>query len=274
MSQDLFFPAASCAKLEPYLPPSRTNAKDRSEKTFLTLTFATSLDSALSLAPGTRTRLSGPESKAMTHYLRSCHDAICVGVGTVIADDPALNCRIAAGDSASAPVSASQTPRTHQPRPIVIDPHGRWDFTGDNKVFQVCRSGAGKGPYVITSTAVQHSIDKALLLGQHGGKYISIPTNKAGRFQWEDILYALSVEGLESVMVEGGGDIINSLLQVGSQHLVDSVIVTIAPTWLGQGGIVVSPERVVENGVAVPAARLSDVSWHPFGEDIVMCGRL
>ncbi|KAL2889690.1 2,5-diamino-6-(ribosylamino)-4(3H)-pyrimidinone 5'-phosphate reductase [Ceratocystis lukuohia] len=268
MAQDLFFSDAARAKLEPYLPSSHSS--NTIDKTFLTLTFATSLDSALSLAPGTRTRLSGPESKAMTHYLRSRHDAICVGVGTVIADDPALNCRIGPS-SASGPDGLTYP---HQPRPIIIDPHGRWDFTDDNKVFQVCRSGTGKGPYVITSTAVQHSIDKALLLGQYGGKYISIPTNKQGRFQWEDILYALSLEGLGSVMVEGGGNVINSLLDASSQHLVDSVIVTIAPTWLGQGGVVVSPDRVTENGVAIPVARLSDVSWHPFGEDVVMCGRL
>ncbi|KAJ2897759.1 RNA exonuclease 3 [Zalerion maritima] len=56
--------------------------------------------------------------------------------------------------------------------------------------------------------------------------------------------------------------IINSLLAPTFHDLVDSVIVTIAPTWLGQGGVVVSPDRVQDSvGVPIPAARLSDASW-------------
>ncbi|KAJ6144622.1 hypothetical protein N7470_008517 [Penicillium chermesinum] len=86
-------PEADRAFLETHLPSSRSTS--RPDLPFTTLTFATSLDSALALAPGTRTVLSGPQSKAMTHYLRSRHDGILIGVGTALADDPGLNCRIA-----------------------------------------------------------------------------------------------------------------------------------------------------------------------------------
>jgi 2,5-diamino-6-(ribosylamino)-4(3H)-pyrimidinone 5'-phosphate reductase len=95
------------------------------------------------------------------------------------------------------------------------------------------------------------------------------------RFDWHDVFRALHHAGLSSVMVEGGGQIINSLLDPQYHELVDSVIITIAPTWLGQGGVVVSPDRLQDPaGVPIPAARLSNVSWHPFGEDVVLCGRL
>lgn len=92
---------------------------------------------------------------------------------------------------------------------------------------------------------------------------------------WTTLLKALSKEGLKSVMIEGGATIINSLLEPSYQNLIDSVIVTIAPTWLGQGGVVVSPtRRFNEQGVAIPASRLTDVKWYPFGEDVVLCGRI
>lgn len=88
--------------LNPYLPPplqtpdsyepvSTTRA---SPYPHVTLTYAQSLDGAIAAAPGTQTALSGAESKAMTHYLRSQHDGILVGVGTVLADNPSLNCRL------------------------------------------------------------------------------------------------------------------------------------------------------------------------------------
>lgn len=255
MAEQLTFPATDAQKLTPYLPrPDATAANSP----FVTLTFATSLDSSLSLAPGTRTRLSGPESKAMTHYLRSRHDAICVGVGTALADDPALNCRIAGCES--------------QPRPIVLDPRGRWGVSAGSKVLETARAGRGKAPLVLTG--VRDRLAYADVLEGTGGKVICVGVDDRGRFNWREVFEALGREGIRSVMVEGGAVVINSLLDSANHHLIDSVIVTIAPTWLGQGGVVVSPERVHEGRNPIPAARLSDVSWNPLGEDVVLCGRL
>ncbi|KJZ79897.1 hypothetical protein HIM_00611 [Hirsutella minnesotensis 3608] len=262
MAEQLTFPAASAALLERYMPSPKA-----SERPHVTLTFATSLDSQLSLAPGVRTRLSGPESKAMTHYLRSRHAAILVGASTVLADDPALNCRIADTQS--------------QPRPIIIDPHLRWTPRQTDRVLEVSRQGLGLAPFVLTGvSASEVPLDSAQLLHEHGGKFIHVKSSRSAdrgrmRFDWHDIVATLHAQGLSSVMVEGGGRIINSLLDPRCQHLIDSVIVTLAPTWLGQGGTVVSPERVTDgHGNPIPAARLADVSWHPFGEDVVLCGRL
>jgi 2,5-diamino-6-(ribosylamino)-4(3H)-pyrimidinone 5'-phosphate reductase len=72
-------------------------------------------------------------------------------------------------------------------------------------------------------------------------------------------------------MIEGGAGVINSLLQPEYFEVIDSVIVTIAPVWLGQGGVVVSPARSDERKAAV---RLADVSWKQFGQDVVMCGKI
>ena len=73
-------------------------------------------------------------------------------------------------------------------------------------------------------------------------------------------------------MIEGGATIINDLL--ARPDLVDSVVVTIAPTWLGQGGVSVSPQAKTENNERVNAARLKDTVWRQFGADVVLCGRL
>ncbi|GKZ24046.1 2,5-diamino-6-(ribosylamino)-4(3H)-pyrimidinone 5'-phosphate reductase [Aspergillus brasiliensis] len=268
----LNFPSEDRIFLEPHLPPKDGKTSSPSLP-FTTLTFATSLDSQLSLSPGTRTVLSGPQSKAMTHYLRSRHDAILIGVGTAVADNPGLNCRLAGVGGYGSEGLAGQ------PRPIIIDPSARWEFTAQSKIFELARNGRGRAPFIITAAETVPPAAQREVLESHGGKFIALPvgiddSNGAHRIDWTALLECLVCEGLNSVMIEGGGSIINSLLEPGCQSLVDSVIVTIAPTWLGQGGVVVSPRRRVEGGVAVPASRLTGVKWYPFGEDVVLCGRI
>lgn len=263
----LDFPAASRTFLEPYLPPSEHSQPRSSHYPFTTVTFATSLDSQLALSPGTQTVLSGPQSKALTHYFRSRHDAILIGVGTAIADNPGLNCRIeGVGGYGGEGVDG-------QPRPIIIDPHARWEFTEGHKIFKLSREGKGRAPYIIT-TLVNPPAERVAILERAGGKFITLAPSEpsSNKLEWRVILQALKAEGLGSVMIEGGAAVINALLVPEYFSVIDSVIVTIAPTWLGEGGVVVSPPRRTEGGSAVTAARLRHVQWHPFGEDVVLCG--
>ena len=255
----LVFAPSDRAVLEPYLPPRPPDSNGTLP--FSTLAFATSLDSAIALSPGTQTVLSGPESKAMTHYLRSRHQAILVGVGTVMADDPSLNCRL------------EGVAREQQPRPIVLDPVARWDVT-ESKCLSLAHQGKGKAPYII---CVQSNppIRQRKALEAAGGKYIFMDfedatTDEGFRFTWNSILVALRDEGVQSVMIEGGGSIINSLLVAPEEELLSSVILTIAPTWLGQGGVVISPERRDKQ----KPLRLQHTKWHPLGEDVILCGTL
>ncbi|KAI0100603.1 dihydrofolate reductase-like domain-containing protein [Nemania sp. FL0031] len=273
----LYFPEVSRQRLEPHLPPTHTDPSPSSPTLpFVTLTFATSLDSALALGPGIRTALSGPQSKAMTHYLRTRHDAICVGVGTAVADDPGLNSRLATTTNTAATVShrsgeATGVGGAHQPRPIIIDPRLRWDFTAQSKVMRLARQGNGLAPYILTLEE-EPPAHKKKILEEAGGKFIVLRAGHSGdRFDWRAILSAVRQEGLRSIMIEGGGDIINSLLSENAS-LVDSVIVTIAPIWLGKGGVTVSPVRTL--GADRPVARLSNTTWIPLGDDVVLCGRI
>ncbi|OJJ81565.1 RibD family protein [Aspergillus glaucus CBS 516.65] len=276
MSKDVLdFPELERPFLEPYLQPHNAETKNDSLP-FVTLTFATSLDSSLSIAPGARTILSGPQSKAMTHYLRSRHDAILIGVGTAVADNPGLNCRIE-GVGGYGGCDGGDNLRG-QPRPIIIDPTARWDFTEEAQVLQLVRNGCGRAPYILTQNPSPPTKQKQIL-EEHGGKFVTLdittPEQTGHDLDWTAVLEALKKEGLNSVMIEGGSGVINTLLEPSSQALIDSVIITIAPTWLGQGGVVVSPKRRFDaGGNAIAASRLANVKWHPFGEDVVLCGRI
>jgi 2,5-diamino-6-(ribosylamino)-4(3H)-pyrimidinone 5'-phosphate reductase len=81
-----------------------------------------------------------------------------------------------------------------------------------------------------------------------------------GRLPWDAILAVLQVQGIKSVMVEGGSRIIQSCLTSGC---VDQLVVTIAPVYVGDQGVDVSAK-----------ATLDDVHYQVFGRDIVMAARI
>ena len=267
----LRFPYEHRAGLEPYLPPLNLESDPSGQRLpHVTLTYATSMDSSLTLAPGLQTVLSGPESKAMTHYLRSRHDCILVGVGTATADDPSLNCRLeGVGGFGGFGWEG-------QPRPVIIDPGARWLITPESRVIKTVKEGKGRGPWVIIAPGFSMDPVRLEMLKFYGGKYLGLTEfDKRWRLKWEAILKALAAEGIRSVMIEGGGKVINDLLHADHAHLINSVIVTVAPTYLGRGGVLVSPAPKHDaTGRPQPVLRFKDVKWQPLGEDVVMCAKV
>jgi 2,5-diamino-6-(ribosylamino)-4(3H)-pyrimidinone 5'-phosphate reductase len=159
---------------------------------------------------------------------------------------------------------------------VILDPRARWELHEGSKVVALAREGKGLAPWVLVDFGTVVDEKRRGVLEAVGGRYIPLEARGEGRrFEWEDVLRVLKREGLGSVMIEGGGEVINSLLVPQGNRFVDSVIVTIAPTWLGQGGVVVSPPRTVgKDGRPAPPVRLTDVVWCPLGEDVVLCGRI
>ncbi|KAF7845840.1 hypothetical protein BT93_L0389 [Corymbia citriodora subsp. variegata] len=252
-----FLPSHACASSasEGPIQDSRPPAKP-DDRPFVTLTYACSLDSMIALAPGARTTLSGPETKAMTHYLRLHHDAILIGAGTAAVDDPGLNCRY--------PGATLQD----QPQPVIVDPNGRWDAK-DKKASRLAAEGSGKAPWVVA----RNGASSQEALRQSGGDYLLVAGDAStSSMAWLEILQSLKRKGIRSVMIEGGAKVITALL--AQPELVDAVIITIAPTFLGQGGVSVSPMPGTANGQRTNAAWLRQASWRQFGADAVLCGTL
>ncbi|KAH0605409.1 uncharacterized protein H6S33_004631 [Morchella sextelata] len=260
MSAPTPLPPTATTFLTPYLPHPTGG-----HYPFTTLTYAVSLDSHLSLSPGTQTHLSGPLSKSLTHHLRTHHAALLIGLTTALSDDPGLNSRIPG------------TPLSAQPTPIILDPRFRWTPTATTRVIRTAASGAGKPPYVLVRADAPEHADKTAVIEGVGGRVFRVPVPPGGaeRWEWDVLLRFIRREcGVESVMVEGGGEVVNALLEARNQKLVDSVVVTVAPVYLGRGGVNVSPlGRIGSEGRRVPAARFRDVAWCVLGDDVVMAAR-
>ncbi|PYH81425.1 riboflavin-specific deaminase [Aspergillus uvarum CBS 121591] len=262
----LSFPQFSLEFLEPYLPKH----DERRPFPHVTLSYASSMDSKISLLPGMQTVLSGPEAKLMTHYLRSRHDAILIGVGTVLADNPGLNCRLEGAGGYGG------LGRMWQPRPVVIDPTGRWPIHPECRMLRTAVDGKGKAPWVVVSPGARIHPQKLVMLKGYGGDFLRIMEyNQDWRLRWEAILRALASEGIKSVMIEGGGTVLSELLNPEYADFIDSIVVTVAPTYLGSSGVSVSPDSK-RDGEGKPNAALNpkDVRWTPLGQNVIMCGRI
>ena len=96
-----------------------------------------------------------------------------------------------------------------------------------------------------------------------------------GGLKWEGLFNVFFKEGIRSIMVEGGGIVLSELLRVDYSHLIDSIILTIAPTFFGRTGVEVSPIPTMDSQNRPIATRLTDVRWQPMGDaDVVMCGHM
>ncbi|KAL4956182.1 dihydrofolate reductase-like domain-containing protein [Aspergillus filifer] len=260
------FPQFQLDFLEPYLPKN----DEKREFPHVTLSYASSMDSKISLLPGMQTVLSGPEAKLMTHYLRSRHDAILIGVGTVLADNPGLNCRLEGAGGFGG------LGRMWQPRPVVIDPLGRWPVHPDCRMLRTTVEGKGRAPWVVVSPGAQIHPQKLMMLKGYGGDFLRIMEyHHNWRLRWEPILRALALEGIKSVMIEGGARVLSELLNPEYSEFIDSIIVTVAPTYLGSGGVGVSPDSK-RDAQGKPNAALNprDVTWQPMGQNVIMCGKI
>lgn len=251
----LNLPANHRISLAPYLPTHISGSIDTSTTQtlplpHLTLTYATSLDSAIALAPGVQTALSGPETKAMTHYLRSQHDAILIGANTAITDDPSLTCRheVPADEHAESQHAGGPDagPQAGRPIPIILDPSGRWVPREESRILRLAREGRGRGPlWLVVSMADSDAMGRVRAAG---GEILFLGPGlrraEGDGVNWGVVLEELAVWGIRSVMVEGGAKVITDLLRRENQKFVNSVVVTVAPVWLGAGGVAVCPPEV------------------------------
>lgn len=216
----------------------------RHGRPFVTLTYAQSLDGSIATAEGSPLTISGEESMAFTHRLRASHDAILVGIGTVLSDDPRLNVRHSDGS---------------HPVPVVLDTQLR--FPPDARLL----SRPGPTPIVATNQSVPESRRRAL--EAKGVTVLQLSCDQDG-ICLSPLLDALADRGLESVMVEGGSTVITSFLR---QQFVDYLILTIAPSLIGGQSALASLTN--DGGGDIDAyPQLENVQYRWLGDDLVMEG--
>lgn len=174
----------------------------------VTLKLATTLDGRIALTGGESRWITGELARAHTHLMRARHDAVMIGVGTALADDPELTCRLPG-------IDASTLVR------IVVDTNGRLSLAS-----KLGRTAASQPVWLLTSKAAE-----AGALGKSGIKVIRVPTGESG-VDLSAAMKSFADEGLTRILVEGGATLATSLLKA---KLVDRLLWYRAPSIMGEG---------------------------------------
>ncbi len=188
--------------LEPYRTRVTTG------RPFVTLKVAATLDGKIATAKGESRWITGPAARTAVHRLRAQSDAVLVGIGTVLADDPSLTVRT--GHTGG-----------RAPLRIVLDPSLRIPLRA--KVLT-----DAKAPTLIVTTK-SGSAGKRAVLSRRGTEVLVLPTRRS-RVSWDGLLRALGRRGVSSLLIEGGAEVNASALR---QRAVDRVLFFLAPTILG-----------------------------------------
>jgi len=213
------------------------------DRPWVTLSYAQSLDGSIALASGKPAELSSPESLRLTHRLRAAHDAILVGIGTVLADDPQLTVRLAPGAD---------------PQPVILDSIPRTPLNA-----RLLRREA-QLPWIMVAADTFSS--SAQRLSQVGARLLPVPRGTDGQLDLHQVMRCLQAEGIQRVMVEGGARVIQSFLPSG---LVDWAMITISPRWLG-GMQALHPGQ--EGSQVFP--HIINPTYQVLGSDVVVFGKV
>lgn len=170
-------------------------------KPYVVAQLGQSLDGRIATPTGASKYINGPGALDFLHQIRACVDAIIVGVGTVVADDPLLTVRRVQGKN---------------PARVIIDPNGRLSqtakcLTSDDADVYVVSKGQNYDPNVVKLLPIQAG---------------------AGGVDPQEIISALFDRGLRRILVEGGANTVSRFLAAG---VVDRLYLLVAPILLGSG---------------------------------------
>ncbi|UCG82150.1 MAG: bifunctional diaminohydroxyphosphoribosylaminopyrimidine deaminase/5-amino-6-(5-phosphoribosylamino)uracil reductase RibD [Dehalococcoidia bacterium] len=209
---------------------------------FITLKFAQTLDGKIATFTGDSRWISSEPSLKFAHRLRSHHDAVLVGVGTVLKDDPELTVRLTRG---------------RNPLRIVVDSSLRVPL--GSRILK-----AQEAARTIVATTLKADSERHINLTQMGIETLTVDRDSDGKVDINDMLKKLGEMNISSVLVEGGAAISTSLV---SQGLWDRLVVIIAPKILGEGTDSIGNLRIkaIEN-----ALKLHFVKTYRSGEDLII----
>lgn len=207
-----------------------------SGRPFVSLKFAMSLDGKIATRTGESRWITGEKARAHGHLLRHMHDAILVGVNTVIKDDPQLTTRLPDFEG-------------RQPLRVVLDSH-----------LRTPKGARILDGHTLIATTAEGSIK--------GAEMLKLPPAEDGRVPLDALLDELGRRGILSLLVEGGGETNAAFLNGG---LANKVYAYIAPKLIGGSD---APTALGGNGVKhlAEASSLRDVDVITLGDDILIAG--
>ena len=211
---------------------------------FVACKYAMTLDGKIATKTGDSKWITGEAARRQTHVLRNLYAAILVGVGTVIADDPELTCRIAGGSN---------------PVRIVLDSRARIPLNS-----KLLHDGQARTIVVTTELAPQESLEK---LRETKAEVIQTASHN-GRVDLKKLLSYLGENELTSVLVEGGGEVHGALF---AQGFVDKVYAFIAPKIIG-GRDALGPVAGIGKEKMSEAVELVDMEISQIAEDFLLTG--
>ena len=186
----------------------------RDKRPHVILKLAVSQDDKIAAAGRKPIAISGEAAKARVHLLRAQCDAVLVGIGTVRADDPLLNCRLPGMEGRS-------------PVRIVLDRSLR--ISGTSRLVHSARDTP---LWVMTSTVAE--APAAMKLGAAGAQVIRIATTSGPGLDLLAVLHALAEKGITRLLVEGGARVASSFVAAG---LVDEFWMLRGPDAIGADGV-------------------------------------
>lgn len=215
---------------------------------YVSLKLALSLDGRIATRSGASKWVTGPDARAKVHLLRSRHDAIAIGIGTALADDPRLTVRDAPGTS---------------PMRVVFDTKLR--LQASSRLAQTAREVP---TLVLCGADAAHEPEEELTA--LGVEVVRAPLATEGRLDAVLALRYLAQRGVVSLMVEGGAELAGSFL---AARLADELHAFIAPILLGPRG---RPGAVDWAGPDTPqqAPRIAAPQWELVGEDAYVHGSI
>ncbi|MGI5823945.1 MAG: bifunctional diaminohydroxyphosphoribosylaminopyrimidine deaminase/5-amino-6-(5-phosphoribosylamino)uracil reductase RibD [Bacillota bacterium] len=218
----------------------------KTQKPYVIMKYAMTMDGKIATASGESRWITGEAARRHTHKSRGKYSAIMVGVGTVLADDPALTCRIEGG---------------RNPLRIVCDTNLRTPL--DSRIVRT----AAAVPTLIATSCTEQERQQPYIAA--GCKMLAVP--KAGKsLDLQALMSELGKAGIDSILLEGGSALNFSALQSG---IVNHVQAYIAPKLLG-GKTAKTPigGKGIQN--LNSCARLYEMRLQNLGEDILIEGEV
>jgi riboflavin-specific deaminase-like protein len=209
---------------------------------FVTLKFAQSLDGKIATLTGDSKWISGPSSLRFAHALRSFHDAVLVGVNTIIRDDPRLTVRLVKGKN---------------PRTIIVDSRLRIPL-GCNLLK------ARSAPSAIIATTSLSDQRKTNRIRSTGAEVWQIRNNRSDHVDLQHLLQKLGKTDIRSVLVEGGSKVLTSFLK---RQLADYLLVVIAAKIVGKGtnSVELTSPQQLKGLISAPSVR-----YFRSGDDVIL----